>query len=107
MLRIPIDIKFNDLVQIKLVIDLPTSQFIRLEYVLKEQIGISLPIEFSEQQSIFHETLDSGILATFSHHLHKSESWVLVISNLQIVDYNQVYIYLPDLVASIKPSGED
>jgi proteasome lid subunit RPN8/RPN11 len=102
-LDIPTNIKIDDRVQIKLVIDFSTSQFIRLEYVLKESMGTSLPIEFLEQQPIFHETLEPGILATFSHQIQNSESWIVVFSNLKIADYNQVYIDLPDLVASIKP----
>ena len=51
-LDIPTEIKSNDLVQIKLVVDLPTTQFVRLEYVLREQIGTALSIESPRHQPI-------------------------------------------------------
>ncbi len=101
--NIPSYIQADDFIQVKLTVELPYSQFTRLEYTSEVKVESSKSIHASEQKfHIFHETINSGTVALFCHQIQESESWHIILSNLKITDYHQVFVDLPDLEMLVK-----
>jgi len=103
--RGPLVFRLNRKFNVKIEINLPFRQFVRVEYELLVEIdGLPVHVESEMQQFHFHETISSGSLSVFSFKMEENKHVYIRIKGIRIADYNQQYYDLPNLILEIKPS---
>ncbi len=103
--RGPLIFRLNKIFNVNIEINLPFRQFVRVEYELSAEIdGLSVHIESELKQNYFHETISSGTLSVFSFKLDEKKHVSIRMKSIRIVDYNQQYIDLPNLILKTKPA---
>lgn len=89
----------NQLFQVKVDINLPFRQFIRVEYQIEmENLPEALPLmKLVHSKTIYHETITSGTLNIFIFRPKKIKPIYIRIKNLFLSDYQQKLQKMPDL----------
>jgi len=101
----PLIFKSNEPFNVKIEINLPFRQFVRIDYELSAEIdGLPVHIESELKQFYFHETISSGTLSVFSFKIEEKKHINIRMKNIRITDYNQQYTDLPNLILPIKPA---
>lgn len=95
----PEEIKVNQLLQIKITIEMPENQFARTEYEIQtdkivEEHSISKSIH---ERAFFHEITSSGVMAIHSFHPKKLGTIQIRIRNLYLSIYKQKCQEMPEL----------
>jgi proteasome lid subunit RPN8/RPN11 len=89
---------------VKIEINLPFRQFVRVEYELSAKINnLPVHIESGLQKFYFHETISSGTLSLHSFRLEEKKELIIFMKGIKIVDYTQKYFDLPNLILKLKP----
>jgi hypothetical protein len=81
--------------KIKLSINLPFRQFIRIEYRIDANNIFQKKISY--QKDFFHETITSGTLAVFTFSSSTIGTFHFRIKDLLLTDYHQTLQKMPDL----------
>ena len=99
----PIFIELNKTFNIKIEINLPFRQFIRVEYELSAKIDkLPVHIESELEKFHFHETISSGTLSLYSFKLEEKNELTICMKGIRIVDYTQKYFDLPNLILKLQ-----
>ncbi|MFX0122086.1 MAG: Mov34/MPN/PAD-1 family protein [Candidatus Hodarchaeota archaeon] len=102
------EISVNRSFQVKIEIDLPFRQFIRIEYRVKTDNITDNPFtrKLIYQKVLYHETITSGTLGIFTFRTKMIGTVRFRISNFFLIDYNQNFQKMPDLLFKTQIRGE-
>ena len=101
----PTDVNLDDLVPVKLVLKMPSSQYFRVSYKIKiYNAKLKSSQDFVGPQEYFHESFDSGTLAIFPLVANNVSHVILQLIDVKITDYNQKYVDAPALGFEVETS---
>ncbi|UCG02371.1 MAG: Mov34/MPN/PAD-1 family protein [Candidatus Heimdallarchaeota archaeon] len=98
----------NQFFQVKLVVDLPFRQFIRIEYQTETDNVTDNPFtrKLLYQKILYHETITSGTLGIFSFRPTNIGTVHFRINNIFLTDYRQSLQKMPDLQFKTEVQGK-
>ena len=100
------NIEQNQLFTVKLILNMPRSQFFRVTYKTKVyNATANYTLNNEESQEYFHESFDSGTLATFSFSFNSPNRAILQLIDMKITDYNQKYFDAPAMGIEVSPES--
>lgn len=93
------EVPINQIYHVKMLIDLPSRQFIRVEYETETDSKTENPFSQNlvHNKTIYHETISSGILSIFTFHPKQVGTAYIRIKKLFLSNYQQILQEMPDL----------
>ncbi len=101
------EIPVNQPLEVKLEINLPFCQFIRVEYQINTEnlAEDPFPMQLLHSKTIYHEIISSGTLSIFTFRPKKIKPTYIRIKNLFLSDYQQKLQKMPDLCLKTQIKG--
>ncbi|UCE13585.1 MAG: Mov34/MPN/PAD-1 family protein [Candidatus Heimdallarchaeota archaeon] len=95
----PEEINLNQLLEVKLTINLPEEQFVRAEYEIQTDrvVGEHVTSKFVYDRPFFHEIISSGVLSIHSFRPERIGKIQIRIKNLNLSIYQQKKQEMPEL----------
>lgn len=102
------EIIINQPFQVKILVNLPFRQFIRVEYQTETDSTTDNPFsrKLIYRKTLYHETITSGTLGVFSFRSMRTGTVHFRINNLNLADYQQSFQKMPDLHFQTHIQGE-
>ncbi len=93
------EVPINQIYHVKMLIDLPFRQFIRVEYETETDSKTENPFSQNlvNSKTIYHETISSGTLSIFTFRPKQVGTVYIRIKKLFLSNYQQILQEMPDL----------